>query len=41
MLDLILGLLIFIALGCGIRLLYESELMIDELKKEREDDRNV
>ena len=40
MLDIILGVLVLIALGCGIRLLYESELMIDELKKEREEDRN-
>tara|TARA_R100001377_G_C3163287_1_gene100420 strand:+ start:716 stop:835 length:120 start_codon:yes stop_codon:yes gene_type:complete len=39
MIDLILGLFIFIALGCGIRLLYESELMINELKKESEEDK--
>jgi len=38
MLDIILGVLVFVALGYGIRLLYESELMINELKKEREDD---
>ena len=38
MIDIILGELVLVALGCGIRLLYESELMIDELKKEREDD---
>tara|TARA_R100001377_G_C3088266_1_gene74866 strand:- start:201 stop:320 length:120 start_codon:yes stop_codon:yes gene_type:complete len=38
MLDLIIGLFVFIALGCGIRLLYESELMINELKKERDED---
>ena len=38
MLDIILGVLVLVALGCGIRLLYKSELMIDELKKEREDD---
>jgi len=38
MLDLIIGFFVFIALGCGIRLLYESELMINELKKERDED---
>ena len=38
MLDIILGVLVLVAMGCGFRLLYESELMIDELKKEREDD---
>ena len=38
MIDIIVVVLVLISLGCGIRLLYESELMIDELKKEREDD---
>ena len=38
MIDLMIGLFIIISLGCGIRLLYESELMIDELKKERDKD---
>lgn len=38
MIDLMIGLFIIISLGCGIRLLYESELIISERRKEKNKD---